>query len=126
MKRNMAKKKRDFLTAYKNTMGNISISCEKVGISRRTYYDYIKNDPDFVEQVEDLNERNLDFAESQLLKQIKDDNTTSLIFYLKTKGKGRGYIERTEIQNEIIEDKNEETEEELMSKLDQILKKINE
>lgn len=122
----MAKKKRDFLTAYKNTMGNISISCEKVGISRRTYYDYIKNDPDFVEQVEDLNERNLDFAESQLLKQIKDDNTTSLIFYLKTKGKGRGYIERTEIQNEIIEDKNEETEEELMSKLDQILKKINE
>jgi len=38
----------------------------------------------------------LDFAESQLHKQIKEGNSTSTIFYLKTKGKKRGYIERQE------------------------------
>ena len=36
----------------------------------------------------------LDFAESQLHKQIKDGNPSSTIFYLKTKGKNRGYYEK--------------------------------
>jgi hypothetical protein len=40
----------------------------------------------------------LDFAESQLHKQVKEGNTTATIFLLKTKGKKRGYIERQEIQ----------------------------
>ena len=39
----------------------------------------------------------LDFAESQLHKQILDGSTTATIFLLKTKGKSRGYIERQEI-----------------------------
>ena len=48
--------------------------------------------------VEDLQDITLDFAESQLHKQIKDGNTTATIFLLKTKGKKRGYIERSEIK----------------------------
>ena len=37
-----------------------------------------------------------DFAESKLRKKINDDDTASLLFYLKTKHKARGYVERVE------------------------------
>ena len=39
----------------------------------------------------------MDYAESQLHKQIGEGSTSATIFYLKTKGKSRGYIERQEI-----------------------------
>ena len=36
-------------------------------------------------------------AESEALKQIKQGNTAIIIFTLKTLGKSRGYVERTEV-----------------------------
>jgi hypothetical protein len=47
--------------------------------------------------VEELSDVAIDFAESQLHKQIKDGNSTATIFFLKTKGKKRGYVERQEV-----------------------------
>ncbi len=41
----------------------------------------------------------LDFMESRLLKAIDKGNVTAIIFYLKTKGKDRGYIEPQEIDH---------------------------
>ncbi len=40
----------------------------------------------------------LDFAESNLKKLEKEGNPAATIFFLKTKGKKRGYIERQEIE----------------------------
>jgi hypothetical protein len=39
----------------------------------------------------------LDFAESQLFKSIQNGSDTATIFYLKCKGKKRGYIDRAEV-----------------------------
>ena len=49
--------------------------------------------------MEDIAEVTLDFAESMLHKQIQDKDTTATIFFLKTKGKKRGYVERQEVEH---------------------------
>lgn len=91
------KSKEDFLEKHQLSFGNISISCEASGISRQTYYNWYKDDPSFRRRVMDIEERNLDLAEMKLLNAIREGKTAELLFYLKTKGKKRGYVERQEI-----------------------------
>ena len=111
--------KKAIIEALEKSLGVVTTACKTVGIGRTTFYGWIQEDEEFAKQVNDIQNITLDFAESQLHKQIKDGNTTATIFYLKTKGKKRGYIERQEItgadgmptnfQIEII-DKTEDTD----------------
>ena len=39
-----------------------------------------------------------DLAENRLLEKINDYDTTSIIFFLKTKGRKRGYQEKQELE----------------------------
>jgi hypothetical protein len=81
-----------------------------VGVDRTTFYNYYNADEEFRAAVDAIDDIALDFAESQLHKRIQNGDTTATIFFLKTKGKKRGYVERTEltgadggtIQTEII------------------------
>ena len=59
----------------------------------------LADDKEFSKAVKEIENVALDFAESQLHKQIKDGNASSTIFYLKTKGKKRGYIERVQTED---------------------------
>ena len=85
------------------SLGVVTQACKMVGVSRVTYYDYYNNDPEFKKQIDEIQNVALDFAESQLHKQIQDGSAAATIFYLKTKGKKRGYIERQEIAHEGIQ-----------------------
>ena len=67
-------------------------------MGRTTYYSWIDDDKDFENEIKDVNEELLDFAESQLMNHITKGNLTAIIFYLKTKGQSRGYIEKQYIQ----------------------------
>ena len=78
-------------------LGNIKKSCADTGINRSTYYEWYNNDPFFRQQVDDIHEGVIDFVESELHNQISEGNITAIIFFLKTKGKKRGYVERTEL-----------------------------
>jgi predicted DNA-binding transcriptional regulator AlpA len=107
--------KEALLSALAANLGNVSKTCEAVGISRKTYYEYLK-DEDFKFEVESIEESNLDFAESKLRElidgvhmetfggdvpivyKVKPD-VTATIFFLKTKGKKRGYVEKSEVEN---------------------------
>ena len=89
-----AVKKETFLASLLNTDGNISKACSQTNISRGTIYNWIKKDDAFKEKVSYVAEELLDMAENQLIKQIREGNLTATIFYLKTKGQARGYIEK--------------------------------
>ncbi len=84
------------LEALRKSLGIVTTACNKADVNRSTFYRHYNEDDEFKNEVDNISEEALDMAESQLLKQIQADNTTAIIFYLKTKGKSRGYIERTE------------------------------
>jgi predicted transcriptional regulator len=90
-------KKESLLAALEKSLGVVTVACKKSGIPRSTYYKWLKEDNAFLMAVQEIENVALDFAESQLHKQISENSTAATIFYLKTKGKKRGYVERQEI-----------------------------
>lgn len=82
---------------YSKKAGNLSATATALGISRKTLYNWRRNNPDLEEILKDVDEALLDFTESKLLEAINEGNLTAIIFHLKTKGKSRGYIEGQEI-----------------------------
>jgi len=93
--------KKNIIDALTKSLGVVTPACKKVGIARVTFYEWYNNDPEFKKQVDELNDIALDFAETKLYQQIDNNDTTATIFYLKTKGKKRGYQEKIEMETNI-------------------------
>jgi len=89
--------KKAMLDALEKSLGVVTSACKTVGIGRTTHYLWMDSDPEYKAAVDSIADVAIDFAESQLHKQIKEGNSTATIFFLKTKGKKRGYVERTEL-----------------------------
>lgn len=81
---------------YKKKGCNITATCAALNISRRTFYQKKEKSKSLQDLLAEADESMLDFAESKLIEHINNNDITSLIFFLKTKGKKRGYVERTE------------------------------
>jgi len=92
-------RKKLMLNALQKTLYNVTAACTIAEVPRRTFYTWLEDDPEFKRAVEEVPEIALDFAEQALLKKIKGGDTIATIFYLKTKGKKRGYVEKQEIDN---------------------------
>ena len=110
--------KKNLIEAMIKCLGVVTDACKIAGISRNTFYRYYNTDDDFAKEIDDLSQVALDFAESKLFEKIRGvqvakkgkngemivyeqpPSDTAIIFYLKTKGKDRGYVER--IQNEDV------------------------
>ena len=93
--------KQKLLKALEEEHGVVTAACKRAGLSRGAYYKIWNADEKFRQQCDDIQESAVDFVESQLFKQIEEGNITGQIFYLKTKGKHRGYIEKTQVQSEV-------------------------
>ena len=94
-----AKRKEKVLKALENHTGLVTYAAKAAGISRATFYQWKRDDPEFAEAVEEIEEAALDEVENVVYDMIlKEHNPAVTIFYLKTKGKKRGYIERREIE----------------------------
>ena len=90
-------KKESILKALEKSLGVVTVACKSADVPRSTYYKWLNEDEEFAKQVQDIENIALDFGESQLHSQMKDGNTSATIFFLKTKGKRRGYVERSEL-----------------------------
>lgn len=100
----MAKRRvtdKEIENAYEKKGANISATCKSLNIDRQTFYNRRKKSKSLDEALSQVEESLIDFAESKLMSAIQDDNLTAIIFYLKTKGKKRGYIEGREIDANI-------------------------
>lgn len=89
--------KKAVIEALEKTLGVVTSACKKAKVGRTQFYTWYKEDEEFKKAVDEMESVALDFAESQLHQQISNGIPSSTIFYLKTKGKKRGYIERQEI-----------------------------
>lgn len=96
--------------------GIVSEACRAAGIGRSTFYLWASEDEDFKKATEEAQEEAIDYVEGKLFERITGvkvykgvdaegneiiydtpPSDTAIIFYLKTKGKKRGYIEKSEV-----------------------------
>ena len=68
------------------------LGCQKSMVGK-----YIQRYPTLRQAAKDIENLNLDKAETALHKAIEEGNVQAITFYLKTKGKGRGYSTRWEL-----------------------------
>lgn len=95
----MQQNKKDLILALDKSLGVVTTACKSAGLDRTTFYRYCNEDAEFAKAVKDIEDVALDFVETKLHKQIDKGDTTACIFYLKTKGKHRGYVERSEVNH---------------------------
>jgi len=84
-------RRKAFISFFCRYGGNVSAACMAVGINRRTYNGWLLKYPEFKEELSDIDESLLDFAEQQLIKNIEAGKEHSLFFFLCNRGKHRGW-----------------------------------
>ena len=93
----MDKIKPKMLEALERNLGVVTAACKECNISRNAFYEWCREDPKYNQEVENIMEVRLDFAESQLLKNIREGISSDIQFFLKKKGKSRGYGDSMDI-----------------------------
>lgn len=117
------RRKRAYLTALRRVGGNISKACARVGVSRPTIKLWMVKDEMFREEVMQLSEAIVDAVEDALYKKIKEGDTYAITFFLKTKGRYRGYTEKLDI--EVAKDEFDKmTDQELLNEHNRLEAKI--
>ncbi len=78
--------------------GNMAAVARVLGVTRQSVFDYCKKRPTLQSVMLDCREIRVDNAESGLDKAVDNGEAWAISLTLKTIGKSRGYIERTETQ----------------------------
>lgn len=114
--------KKAMLEALEKSLGIVTTAAKSVGITRKTHYDWLNKDAQYRKAVTELEDLALDYVESKLFKNIEKEKEASVFFYMKTKGKKRGYVERQEIVHQGAMPVSKISEE-AMQEIDKILDK---
>lgn len=122
----VAQQKRNLLEALRASLGVVETACQKAGVPRRTHYYWLEKDPKYAAAATEIDDVAIDFGESMLFKLMKGydlpdtkiflnsdskqpitvpfrkhigTDASAVIFFLKTRGKKRGYIEKTQVES---------------------------
>lgn len=87
-------RKADMIEAIQKAGGILAVAARALGCSRQTLYNYMERYPDVRAAYDEANETNLDVAEAVLLEQVRGKDKEQVRFYLRTKGRARGYGDR--------------------------------
>ena len=85
------------IDALQQTRGMVYLAAEVLGCIPQTVYNYIERHPSIKAAWEAESGLMTDLAEQKLYNAIMRDESWAIGFYLKTKGKSRGYTERLEV-----------------------------
>jgi hypothetical protein len=93
--------KEEYLKAYIKNGGYSYAACKTLSIPYQTFHYWCNHDEAFSEQIKFHKELMLDRAEAELFDRAINirERDTPLIFFLKSKGRERGYIDRVETVN---------------------------
>ena len=89
--------KEDYINAIHKSRGLLTAAADALGCTRGAIYEAAKKHPEIQQAIEEARERTTDVAEGKLFQKISEGDNTAIIFYLKTQGKKRGYVERQEV-----------------------------
>lgn len=93
----MAYTVKQVIEATKGSGGFVTVIAKRLNCTTATVYKKMKKHESVRAAIEEERVLQLDEAESALRAQIRKGNVTAIIFFLKTIGKKRGYVERTEV-----------------------------
>jgi len=92
-------KKEELIQALEKNLGIVTNACNATRISRSAFYKWYNNDPEFKQRVDSINDIVIDFVETNFYRKIRDEqDTAAMIFFLKSKGKKRGWNEKSHIE----------------------------
>jgi hypothetical protein len=92
--------KKKLIAALEKSLGIVTEACEKALLGRTQHYTWYKEDEDYRKSVDNIEGKYIDFAETHLKEQIEKGSTPATIFYLKTRGRKRGYNDTLDITSD--------------------------
>ena len=86
----MTKQQEEFLRVLQQSLGIVGLALQQTNVSKEDFEEWLM-EYEFEQKVKDVGELSVDYVENQLLKLIQQGELSAITFYLKTKGKNRGY-----------------------------------
>lgn len=82
--------------------GKVGLAAKAVGIERSTYSTWVREDPEFAQRVEAMEESVNDWYEDQFKALVAEKNPQAIIHAAKTRLRSRGYGEKVEVEAKVI------------------------
>jgi len=88
--------KEEVIQAVRATRGGVYQAARNLGVHASVLYDYAKRWPEILDVIREERGLLIDTAESKLHEAVNNGEAWAICFFLKTQGKSRGYVEKTQ------------------------------